>query len=170
MVCISCESTLAYSRAEHDIVPLRQDGIYVDAGGWVWHPCVNRELSGCPWLTELAGQACFSCSLTRTRPSDADLKGLSQFPLAEAAKRRLVVELDALGLPIVTRDDDPDQGLAFDLLSSVAENVVIGHADGIITLDLAEGDDAYVDRCASSWPSRPPPFFGHPQPPIGHRF
>ena len=40
--------------------------------GWVWHPCVNRELFGCPWLTELPGEQCFSCSLTRTRPSDAD--------------------------------------------------------------------------------------------------
>ena len=111
VVCVSCDTTLAYARREHDIVPLRPDGIYVDADRWVWHPCVNRDLFGCPWLTERTGEPCFSCALTRTRPADEDLRGLSQFPLAEAAKRRLVVELDALGLPIVTRDDDPEHGL-----------------------------------------------------------
>ena len=48
--------------------------------------------------------------------------------------------------PIVTRAEDPEKGLAFDLLSSVHENVVIGHAGGIITIDLAESDDAYRER------------------------
>ena len=31
VVCVSCDATLAYSRQEHDIVPLRGDGIYVDS-------------------------------------------------------------------------------------------------------------------------------------------
>jgi hypothetical protein len=170
LVCISCETKLAYARREHDIVPLRQDGIYVDADGWVWHPCLNRELFGCPWLTERPGEQCFSCSLTRTRPSDADLKGLAQFPLAEAAKRRLVVELDALGLPIVTRDDDPEHGLAFDLLSSVAENVVIGHENGVITLDLAEGDDAYRERVRAQLAEPYRTLLGHFRHEIGHYY
>jgi len=168
VVCVSCGTALAYARPEHDIVPLRPDGIYVDADRWVWHPCVNRDLFGCPWLTELAGQPCFSCALTRTRPSDADLKGLSQFPLAEAAKRRLIVELDALGLPIVTRDDDPEHGLAFDLLSSVAENVIIGHDNGIITLDLAEGDDAHRERMRMELAEPYRTLLGHFRHEIGH--
>lgn len=168
VVCVSCGTALAYARSEHDIVPLRSDDIYVDGDRWVWHPCVNRELFGCPWLTERPGQPCFACSLTRTRPADEDLRGLSQFPLAEAAKRRLIVELDALGLPIVTRDDDPEQGLAFDLLSSVAENVVIGHADGIITLDLAEGDDAHRERMRVELAEPYRTLLGHFRHEIGH--
>ncbi|WP_278260073.1 putative zinc-binding metallopeptidase [Nocardioides convexus] len=32
------------------------------------------------------------------------------------------------------------------MLSSVEENVVIGHADGVITIDLAESDDARRER------------------------
>ncbi len=170
VACVSCDAVLAFARRERDIVPLRPDGIYVDADGWVWHPCVNRELFGCPWVTERSGEQCFSCSLTRTRPSDADLEGLSQFPLAEAAKRRLVVELDALGLPIVTRDDDPDEGLAFDLLSSVAENVTIGHADGVITLDLAEGDDAYRERMRVQMAEPYRTLLGHFRHEIGHYY
>ena len=36
----------------------------------------------------------------------------------------------------------PVEGLAFDLLSSAHEPVTTGHADGLVTLDLAEADDA----------------------------
>src|SRR5687767_13987188 len=169
-VCVSCGATLAYARREHDIVPIRADGIYVDAERWVWHPCVNRDLFGCPWLTERAGEPCFSCSLTRTRPADEDLRGLSQFTRAEAAKRRLIVELDALGLPIVTRDDDPNHGLAFDLLSSVAENVTIGHVDGVITLDLAEGDDAHRERMRAEMAEPYRTLLGHFRHEIGHYY
>ncbi len=168
--CTSCDSTLAYSRQERDIVALNPDGVYVDADRWIWHPCINRELAACPWLTEIDGGTCFSCSLTRTRPSDADLRGLSQFVLAEAAKRHLIVELDALGLPIVTREDDPEKGLAFDLLSSVAENVVIGHANGIITLDLAEGDDAYRERVRVQMAEPYRTLLGHFRHEIGHYY
>jgi hypothetical protein len=33
--------------------------------------------------------------------------------------------------------------VAFDLLSSAQEPVTTGHADGVVTIDLAEGDDAH---------------------------
>ncbi|WP_231123965.1 putative zinc-binding metallopeptidase [Nocardioides sambongensis] len=51
------------------------------------------------------------------------------------------MELDARGIST--------DGLVFDLLSSSAEageDVVIGHADGVITIDLAESDDARRER------------------------
>ena len=41
---------------------------------------------------------------------------------------------------------DPDGGLAFDLLSSAHEKVTIGHASGVVTIDLAEGDDGYREQ------------------------
>ncbi|SQD99677.1 conserved hypothetical protein [Parafrankia sp. Ea1.12] len=113
--------------------------------------CGNMELAGCNWLVELApgaagpppGQLCASCRLTRTRPNDADTSAAELFVRAEAAKRRLVFQLLDLGLPVVSYADDPRGGLAFDLLSSTYENVVTGHGDGVITLDLAESDDAH---------------------------
>jgi hypothetical protein len=36
--------------------------------------------------------------------------------------------------------------LAFDLLSSEFEKVVTGHHNGVITLDLAEGDDVHREQ------------------------
>ena len=66
------------------------------------HRCVNAELAACNWMVERAGRLCRSCELTRTRPSDDDPDGLRAFAGAEAAKRRVVMQLLDLGLPGVT--------------------------------------------------------------------
>ena len=169
-VCVSCGTALGFSRPESDIVPLQPDGTYVDDQGLVWHVCVNTPLSGCTWVTELPGTPCFSCRLTRTRPSDDDLEGLSQYPVAERAKRHLIVELDVLGLPITTRDEAPETGLAFDLLSSVDENVVIGHENGVITIDLAEADDAQREKVRVQLDEPYRTMLGHMRHEIGHYY
>ena len=143
--CVSCGSRLGYSREEQEIVPV-EDGRYVDAGGDTWYVCRNLSLSGCTWLTDVEGGQCLSCSLTRTRPNDADVEGLVAYRTAEQAKRHLVHELTVRGLPIVPKSVDEENGLAFDLLSSADENVVIGHANGVITIDLAESRASHRER------------------------
>ncbi|MGJ9414035.1 putative zinc-binding metallopeptidase [Aeromicrobium sp. CF4.19] len=166
--CVSCGTQLGYSRAEHDIVPLGPDGTYVDAGGVTWHRCVNVLLSACTWLAPREGGQCFSCDLTRTRPADADLLGLSLFPGAEAAKRRLVMELDARRVPITPRWEDRETGLCFDLLSSVHENVVIGHENGVITIDLAEEDQAHRAKVQVQLDEPYRTMLGHFRHEVGH--
>jgi hypothetical protein len=113
---------------------------------------------------------CTSCALTRTRPNDADSKAMAAFADAERAKRRLIAELVDLKLPIVGRDEDPDFGLAFDLLSSEREKVFTGHQNGVITLDLAEGDDVHREqlRIAMAEPYRT--LLGHFRHEIGHYY
>ena len=166
--CVKCGTRLGFSRAEKAIVPVDQHGQYVEASGRVWHVCANSALSGCTWLADAPGGRCFSCGLTRTRPSDDDVKGLSEYPIAESAKRRLIVELDDLGFSIPTRQDDTDTGLAFDLLSSVNEKVTIGHADGVITLDLAEGNDVHREQLRVSMDEPYRTMLGHFRHEIGH--
>ena len=109
-------------------------------------------------------------SLTRTRPANDDVKGLGAFARTEAAKRRLLFQLDALGLPVVGRDVDPEHGLAFDLLSSEHRPVITGHDDGLITLDLAEGDDGYREslRVRLDEPYRT--LLGHLRHEVGHYY
>jgi hypothetical protein len=115
---------LGYCRSEHELIAL--DGRV---------RCANADVARCNWLVDAPGQLCGSCVLTRTRPADADTAAMAAFADAEAAKRRLVYQLDDLGLAT--------DGVVFDLLSSAAEPVVTGHADGVVTIDLAEGDDAH---------------------------
>ncbi|MET0954163.1 MAG: putative zinc-binding metallopeptidase [Aeromicrobium sp.] len=167
-ICVTCKTNLGFSRAEKAIVPVDNKGQYVDADGDIWHVCRNLNLSGCTWLTEFPGGHCFSCGLTRTRPSDADLVGLREYKVAEEAKRRLVVELDTLGFPIVPRSQDEENGLAFDLLSSVDEDVTTGHDSGIITLDLAESDDAHREKVRVDLDEPYRTMLGHFRHEIGH--
>jgi hypothetical protein len=168
--CVSCGTRLGYSRVEDAIVPVDDAGQYEDPDGQMWHVCTNLKLSGCTWLTEVAGEYCFSCQLTRTRPNDDDVVGLADYPVAEESKRRLIVQLDDLGFRIVTRQDDPEQGLAFDLLSSVSEKVITGHDNGVITVDLAEGDDAHRERLRMSMDEPYRTMLGHFRHEIGHYY
>jgi hypothetical protein len=128
------------------------------------------ELSGCNWLVSYEGEQCFSCALTRTRPPDADLEGLALYPVAEAAKRHLIAELDRIGLPIVTRAEDPDEGLCFDLLSSVNEKIIMGHDRGAVTIDLAEGDDVIRVKMQREFREPFRTMLGHFRHEIGHYY
>ncbi|MGB0099206.1 MAG: putative zinc-binding metallopeptidase [Nocardioides sp.] len=172
--CVSCGSALGYARQERAVVPVDESGRYVDAGGRDWWVCTNLGLSGCTWLAAVEGGQCAACDLTRTRPSDEDHEGLGQFRLAEQAKRHLVVELDTLGLPVVDRTTDPENGLAFDLLSTTEhaaeDNVVIGHDSGVITIDLAESDDAYRERVRARMAEPYRTMLGHFRHEVGHYY
>jgi hypothetical protein len=138
--CLVSDTDLGYSRRDRAMLALHHGRT---ADGLV--RCANADLAACNWLVDAPG-LCDCCRLTRTRPADDDTAALPMFARTEAAKRRLLYQLDDLGLPVVGREDDPDGGLAFDLLSSAHENVVIGHASGVVTIDLAEGDDGYREQ------------------------
>ncbi len=168
--CDSCGTALAFSRDERAIVPLNAEGTYADPDGMVWHVCANQKISGCTWLARIQGGLCFSCELTRTRPNDADAVGMLEFRQAEEAKRHLVIELDMLGFPIRSKEEDPEQGLAFDLLSSVKENVVIGHQNGLITIDLAESDDSYREKVRAKLAEPYRTMLGHFRHEVGHYY
>jgi hypothetical protein len=126
--------------------------------------CSAADIAACNWVAERDGSLCASCRLTRTRPNDADGEGLEEFAAAEGAKRRLLFELVDLGLPI-----DGDD-LRFDLLSSRDEPVVTGHSDGLITLDLAESDDARREQRRAQLGEAYRTLLGHFRHEIGHYY
>ncbi len=174
-VCLNCGSRLGFSLDEMALLVIAkgedsEHGGAVDAGEY--RLCANLHRAECNWLVPKGPVAllCDSCALTRTRPNDADTQAMVAYAAAEKAKRRLIVELHDLKLPIVGRDVDPAYGLAFDLLSSAEEKVFTGHDDGLITLDLAEGDDLHREqlRIAMDEPYRT--LLGHFRHEIGHYY
>ena len=167
--CPVCHTAVGYSRLEGDMVPVYND-TYLDAAGSYWFRCRNGLISGCNWLVPYEGEQCFSCGLTRTRPPDADLEGLALYPVAEGSKRHLIAELDRLGLPIVTRAEDPDNGLCFDLLSSVNEKIMMGHDHGVVTIDLQEGDDVIRVKMQREFGEPFRTMLGHFRHEIGHYY
>jgi hypothetical protein len=128
--------------------------------------CANAALAACNWLIEDGdpNPLCRSCRLTRVRPNDEDSEGLAAFAKAEAAKRRLLFQLFDLGLPV-----DEDR-LRFDLLSSRSGPVVTGHTDGVITIDLAELDDAQRERRRAELDEPYRTVLGHFRHEIGHYY
>jgi hypothetical protein len=106
--------------------------------------------------------------LTRTRPADADTVGLAQYWVAEAAKRRLIFGLDELELPI--KISNGSGGLAFDLLSSTHGKIITGYQDGLITLDLAESNDAHREALRESMDEPYRTVLGHFRHEIGHYY
>jgi hypothetical protein len=150
-VCLSCKSAVGFSLEDMAFLVIAS-GTDNNHGGTVnaqdYQLCANLHLAKCNWLMPVQPipQLCGSCRLTRTRPNDTDTVALAAFAVAENARRRLTAELHELKLPIVGRGEDPDYGLAFDLLSSANDKVLTGHDDGVITLDLAEGDDLHRER------------------------
>ena len=174
-VCLSCSSPLGFSRDQMALLVIaaddesRQPG-FVDQTRY--QLCANLHLAECNWLVEVAAtrKLCMACALTRTRPDDTETKALASFADAERAKRRLIVELFELKLPIVGRDEDPQYGLAFDLLSSEHHKVYTGHHNGVVTLDLAEGDDVHREQLRIQMDEPYRTLLGHFRHEIGHYY
>jgi hypothetical protein len=143
-----------------------------DTGGRRFARCANADRLTCNWMVdaEEAGAQCRSCRLTRTLPNDDDPAAVEPLMVAEEAKRRLVYQLDVLGLPVVDRTQDPEFGLAFDLLSSRDVPVTTGHADGVITIDLAESDDVHRAGVAQAMGEAYRTMLGHMRHEIGHYY
>jgi hypothetical protein len=157
--CLHCDTELVFDSDEQEIRALDVHA----------HRCANAKLAACNWAAHGPDALCASCALTRTRPNDADADGLAALPAAEAAKRRLLFELAELGLP-VSSWQEREGGLAFDLLSSAVEPVSTGHADGLITLDLAEADASRRERRRADLDEPYRTILGHLRHEIGHYY
>jgi hypothetical protein len=173
--CLNCGSALGFSLEQMALLVIT-DGETSDKPGFVsaaeYELCANRQLAVCNWLVPVNNPRllCASCALTTERPNDADTVGLAEFAAAEAAKRRLIVELHELKLPIIGRQEDPDYGLAFRLLSSAQEKVLTGHENGVITIDLAEGDDVHREQLRVEMDEPYRTLLGHFRHEIGHYY
>lgn len=172
--CQSCSADVGLHLPSRSMVVLT-DGT-ATVGDIVWARCTQSGPLGCNWLAPEAQEAeqrgrCLSDSLIRREPDPDDTIAREKLVPTAVALRRLVYQLDDLGLPI-----DPywrtDGGLAFDLLSSYSagERITIGHANGLITIDLVESLDAYREslRVRLGEPYRT--MLGHLRHEVGHYY
>jgi hypothetical protein len=136
--------------------------------------CANAVHDACNWLVPAAASRtfCQACRLNRTIPDLGPPDHLLRWQRLEAAKHRLVYGLLRFGLPVVSKLDDPDAGLAFDFLaeSSAAPPVVTGHAEGLITINLAEADDAERERIRQEMGEPYRTLLGHFRHEVGHYY
>jgi hypothetical protein len=120
----------------------------------VYRFCANAAHEACNWLVPADGPDAFcqACRHNRTIPDLGPPEHLVRWQRLEAAKHWLIHGLLRLGLPLVSKWENPDTGLAFDFLADdgatfqETSQVVTGHARGLITINIAEADDADRER------------------------
>lgn len=156
--CESCGLQLGYLPSRETVSALKPAGAFWQALADPrsrYRLCANAEHDTCNWLVRADSpeQFCAACRHNRTIPDLSVPENLTHWRKIESAKHRLFYTLLKLHLPLKTRIEDPDDGLAFDFVSSAAITphdphapVTTGHANGLITINLAEADDAERER------------------------
>lgn len=151
--CVTCGARLAFRPTSLDMVALDASGTHVlDHGATETRstrPCANAALGGCNWLVEDEDDSgfCVACRHNVTIPDLSVPENLQNWQRIELAKRGLFYSLLRFRLPLVTRKANPEQGLGFEFLADDPADgsdgpVLTGHAEGLITLNIAEGSDA----------------------------
>jgi len=86
---------------------------------------------------------CVSCRLTRVLPDLTQEGNKERWYAIEVAKRRLFYTVAKLGLIAVNPPAGHVERLVFEFLQDQPDQkVMTGHADGLITINIAEADDA----------------------------
>jgi hypothetical protein len=148
--CESCGFALGYLPARQTITALRPESelwAALAAPGKRYRYCANGVHGVCNWLVpaDSPEQFCAACRHNRMIPDLTQPQNLVHWRMMEVAKHRLFYTLLRLRLPLVTRAEDPN-GLAFDFLAEGPVPVFTGHDNGLITINLAEADDAERER------------------------
>jgi len=178
--CRECGATLGYLPDEGRLAALDEGP---RAGTWLadghvglLEYCANHETpAACNWMVDADSpeQFCTSCRLTRAVPDLSDPDNADYWARIEAAKRRLVSQLLALGPPLRSKvHDDPQNGVVFDFLRSPPEGprVMTGHASGLITLNVEEADDAKREEIRNDLREPYRTLLGHFRHEIGHYY
>jgi hypothetical protein len=151
--CVTCGARLAFRPTSLDMVALDASGTHALNQGMTatasTRPCANAALGGCNWLVEDEDDSgfCVACRHNVTIPDLSVPENLQNWQRIELAKRGLFYSLLRFRLPLVTRKANPEQGLGFEFLADDPADgsdgpVLTGHAEGLITLNIAEGSDA----------------------------
>ncbi|TNC72446.1 zinc-binding metallopeptidase family protein [Rubellimicrobium roseum] len=158
--CLRCGTEVAYDPQALALVTVRGRT-----------PCANRESIDCNWLAAAEGALCASCAMTTVIPDLSVPGNLLRWRRIEEAKRRLAYMLLRLDLPLVSRAGNR---LTFRLLADetrsdgTVEQVLTGHDNGQVTLNVAEADDDRREAMRLGMGERYRTLLGHCRHEVGH--
>jgi hypothetical protein len=138
--------------------------------------CANAAYDVCNWLIpdHSADTLCHACRHNSVIPDTSVPQKLEAWRVIEYAKHRLIYTLLHLHLPLHTRQDDPAHGLGFEFLAdpphAPGPTVLTGHESGLITISLAEADDAERERRRTQMGEPYRTLLGHFRHEVGHHY
>ncbi len=165
-ICVHCGSAQGYD-AHH---------FQMKAIGVQHRPCANASHGACNWLAQAEGEFCLACSHNLTIPDLSLVENRSNWRRIEEAKRHLFYSILSWQLPAPTKAEDVKRGLAFEFLSDTegtdgtVERVMTGHDNGLITINIAEGDDVERERRRTAMGEPYRTLLGHFRHEIGHYY
>ncbi len=184
-LCVKCNNTLGYLPDQGKISALT----LVEADSWeivgqqtqspLYRMCQNySKAQVCNWMVPADDPEplCLACRLNRTIPDLSQPRNVACWGRLEAAKRRLVYSLLALRLPVKNKQDKPESGLAFDFLADPnpdfveSPQVLTGHDEGLITINIAEADDVFRVKMRLDMHERYRTVLGHFRHEVGHYY
>ena len=180
--CTKCGRQLAFVPEQSRLTAVEPvadaRGIFLALGlddqGARYRSCGNRiDHEACNW-TVLEGDEqrfCLACRLNEVIPNLADPVAKEAWVKLERAKRRLIYTLLVLGLPVAPRSVRPG-GLAFAFKQDVPgeEKVMIGHDEGLITINIAEADSPFREKTRKEMGETYRTLLGHFRHEIGHYY
>jgi hypothetical protein len=185
-LCVKCNRELGFlpDRLWMTSLEPAEDGLWrptaKEAQGNLYRKCQNyTDFGVCNWMVPRTRENetfCTSCRLNEIIPDLTVNQNQALWASVEGAKRRLVYTLLRLKLPVASKKDDAQGGIAFRFLSepensdASAPKVLTGHDHGTITLNIAEADDATRERTRHAMHEPYRTLLGHFRHEIGHYY
>lgn len=180
VACTRCGTKLAYLPDHMLVSPIRAEGDVVvalakGAKGERYRLCRNSiDHGACNWAVPERDDEpyCQACRLNDIIPDLSDAAAKTAWIRLEKAKRRLMHTLIALELPLESRRERPEGGLAFSFKKELpgSEKVFTGHSDGLITINVAEADDPFREKMREQMGEAYRTLVGHFRHEIGHYY
>lgn len=186
--CVNCHSELGFLADEGVLSSITS----VDDNHWqatfnqnTYRKCENYiNQTSCNWMIpESETQVyCLSCRLSEIIPDLSKPENVDRWNRIERAKRRLIYSLFWLGLPLVDKTSDPENGLLFQLMEdeehysefaavpTITSKVVTGHQNGTITLNIEEADSVLREEIKTRMQERYRTLLGHLRHESGHYY
>jgi hypothetical protein len=176
-ICGNCGHALGFLAGGQEMLTLTQQGdLYRRVRSLQrFRYCENASHNACNWLIPAGSpeKFCAACRYNRTIPDLSIPQHLTPWQRMEIAKHRLFYTLLALRLPMRSYADDPEHGLAFDFLPDPpgpGPRILTGHDEGLITINLAEANDAMREKFRTEMGEPYRTLLGHFRHETGHYF
>ena len=184
--CVQCNASLGFDPQRMDLIALQpaEDNSYAlfdskeKATPFTtrYKYCSNKQYNVCNWLLphDSEREYCIACNLNRTIPDLSQPDHLEKWAHIEVAKHRLVYSLLRFKLPVISKFQDEDKGIAFDFKADEnkkgSKRLLTGHDHGLITLNIDEADDAIREMARNQMDEVYRTVLGHFRHEIGHYY
>jgi len=176
VACGGCGAVIGFVPAELSFASFDPEWQRTRVDARAQKPCLNYASEQvCNWMLpadDSSSPYCLSCRCTEVIPALSTIENRASWSSIEQAKRRLFYSLLVLQLPAPPKTEDPQHGLAFRFLEETRAEpkVFTGHDEGVITLNIAEADDAARERLRAEMHEPYRTLLGHFRHEIGHYY